>query len=287
MTALAKDGTPPAASDPQSPLCIIAGEGQLPVDLAAAVSATGRGVVLAEMAGHRADNPGGHEVIPFRVERLGRLFRTLRARGVTDVVMAGAVHRPKLDPLSFDLKTLSMAPYVVRVMKRGDDGLLRAVIGIFEREGFIIRGAYEFLSDLVAAPGPLTTVSPSAAQVKDAARAQDILTALGGQDVAQACVVARGLCLGIESIYGTDALLAYVAAHRPDRRPETGGVFAKIAKPEQDLRVDMPVIGPDTIERAAAAGLDGVWLDAGRVMILNAAEVRALAESKGICVWAS
>lgn len=271
----------------QTPLCIIAGEGQLPVDLAAAVSATGRPLVLAEMAGHRAENPGGHEVIGFRVERLGALFRALRKRGVRDVVMAGTVHRPRFDPKALDLKTLSMAPYVLRVMRRGDDGLLRAVIGIFEREGFHIRGAYEFLCDLVATPGPLTATAPSAAQIRDAARARDILAALGGQDVAQGCVVARGLCLGIESIYGTDALLSDVAAHRPERRPENGGIFAKIAKPAQDLRVDMPVIGPDTIERAAAAGLDGVWLEAGRVMILNAAEVRARAEARGLCIWAS
>lgn len=274
-------------ADQQTPLCIIAGEGQLPIDLAEVVSTAGRPVILAEMAGHQAENPGHHEVIPFRVERLGALFRALRSRGVEDVVMAGAVHRPKLELTAFDLKTLSMAFYVFRVMKRGDDGLLRAVIGIFKRDGFRIRGAYEFLTDFVAQPGPLTAQGPTPNQVKDAQRGQGILTALGGEDVAQACAVARGLCLGIESLYGTAALLNYVADHRADRRPETGGVFAKIAKPGQDLRVDMPVIGPDTIDQVAAAGLDGVWLEAGRVMILNAAEVRARAEAKGICIWAS
>lgn len=275
------------ASQTNTPLCIIAGEGQLPVDLAAAVSQQGRPVILAQMQGHEADNPGGHDVIGFRVERLGALFRALRARCVVDVVMAGSVHRPRIDPLAFDLKTLSMAPLVFRVMKRGDDGLLRAVIAIFERAGFQIRGAHEFLSDLVAQPGSLTKAAPTKAQLADAARARKILTALGPQDVAQACVVARGLCLGIESIYGTDALLAYVARHRPDRRPETGGVFAKIAKPGQDLRVDMPVIGVSTIEAAGAAGLDGLWLESGRVMILDAAAVRSRADDLGICLWAS
>ena len=269
------------------PLGIIAGQGGLPVALAQAVAASGRGVVLAEMEGHPSGVPGGHPVVPFRVERLGALFRGLRAHGVEDLVMAGILHRPHFDPLAFDLKTLSLAPRIFRGLKQGDDGLLRMVIAIFEEAGFRVRGAHDFLTDLVAAEGPLTRSAPSAAQRAEGARGRVILHALAPADVAQSCVVARGLCLGLETLYGTDAMLADVARHRPERRPERGGTFVKLSKPGQELRADMPVIGPATIRGVAAAGLDGICLEAGRVMILDAGEAIRLAEEKGIAIWAS
>lgn len=269
------------------PLCIIAGEGQLPVDLAAAVAGANRPVILAQMQGHTCENPGNHEVVDFRVEKLAALFQALKARQVTDVVLAGTVHRPRIDWRAFDVATLLMAPRILRILSRGDDGLLRAVIAMFEGQGFRIRGAHEFLSDLVASPGTLTARAPTADDLRDAARAREILTALAPKDVAQACIVARNLCLGIESLYGSDALLRYVADNRAARHPHSGGVFAKIAKPGQDLRVDMPVIGPATVEAAVAAGLSGICLEAGRVMILSAADVIAKADEKGLSLWAS
>ncbi len=268
------------------PLGIIAGQGGLPVALDAAVAASGRGVVLAEMEGHPSGVPGGHPVVPFRVERLGALFRGLRAHGVEEVAMAGILHRPDFDPRRFDLKTLRLVPRIFRGLKAGDDALLRMVIAIFEENGFRIRGAHEFLPDFVASRGPMTRSAPSEAQTRDAARGRAILSAIGAEDVAQACAVARGLCLGIESIYGTDALLSDVARHRPERRPETGGTFVKVAKPGQEMRADMPVIGPATVAGVAAAGLDGICLEAGRVMVLEAGEAVRLAEEKGICIWA-
>ncbi|WP_255471540.1 LpxI family protein [Poseidonocella sp. HB161398] len=269
------------------PLGIIAGQGGLPVELAAAVAASGRGVVLAEMEGHPSGVPGGHPVVTFRVERLGRLFRDLRRAGVEEVAMAGILHRPAFDPRCFDLKTLALVPRIFRGLRAGDDALLRLVIAIFEENGFRIRGAHEFLADLVVPPGPMTREGPSRAQKGDAARGRAILAAIGPEDVAQACVVARGLCLGIEAIYGTDALLSDVARHRPERRPETGGTFVKVSKPGQEMRADMPVIGPATVAGAAAAGLDGICLEAGRVMILDAPNAVRMAEEKGICIWAT
>jgi UDP-2,3-diacylglucosamine hydrolase len=104
--------------------------------------------------------------------------------------------------------------------------------------------------------------------------------------VGQGCVVAAALCLGVEAIYGTDALLADVASHRPLRHPSKGGVFVKCAKAGQDLRVDLPTIGPDTIDRCVAAGLSGICLQAGHVIVLDRAEVVARADAAGLALWA-
>ncbi|WP_108257610.1 UDP-2,3-diacylglucosamine diphosphatase LpxI [Mangrovicoccus ximenensis] len=145
--------------------------------MAGAVAASGRGVVLAEMEGHPSGVPGGHPVVPFRVERLGALFRGLRAHGVEEVAMAGILHRPDFDPRRFDLKTLRLVPRIFRGLKAGDDALLRLVIAIFEENGFRIRGAHEFLPDFVAPKGPMTRSAPSASQLGDAARGRAILAA--------------------------------------------------------------------------------------------------------------
>ncbi|MGB0905712.1 MAG: LpxI family protein, partial [Mangrovicoccus sp.] len=117
-------------------------------------------------------------------------------------------------------------------------------------------------------------------------RGKAILDALAGQDVAQACVIAGGQCLGIESVYGTDALLKFVTDQRPNRRPETGGVLVKRPKTGQELRVDMPVIGISTIEAALAAKLSGVCLAAGQVMVLDCPAVASLCDREGISLWA-
>jgi DUF1009 family protein len=130
------------------------------------------------------------------------------------------------------------------------------------------------------------TVSPRDAA--DAERAAAIVAALGAVDVGQGAVVAQGLCLGVEALPGTDALLAQVAgigALRPD--PERGrGVFYKAMKLEQDRRIDLPTIGPDTLRAAAEAGLGGIAFQAGSVICLDLDEMRRLAAELGLFLWA-
>jgi len=268
------------------PLGIIAGSGGLPAQLVRAAEAAGRGVVMAAPEGAVISGPTQPSV-RFRMERLGHLFRDLRAGDVEELVFAGAIHRPRLEPRRFDLATLRLLPTLLKALKGGDDAALRSVVRIFEARGFRIRGAHEFLPELLADPGALGALCPAPEQLADAARAAAILAALGPEDVAQACAVARGLCLGIETIYGTDALLGDIARHRPERHPRRGGVLLKLPKPGQDLRMDMPVIGPGTVRAAAAAGLTGICIASGRVMVLEAGETVAAADREGLCLWAT
>ena len=107
----------------------------------------------------------------------------------------------------------------------------------------------------------------------DAWRAWSILSALGELDVAQACVVAQGMCLGIETAQGTTAMLRFVAETRGVFPKNARGTLVKWSKPGQDLRIDMPAIGPDTVDQAASAGLSGICLEAGGVIVLDRDEV--------------
>lgn len=256
--------------------------------LARALAAQGRAVLMAEMAGFLIDNPDGLPVIPFRVEKLGALFKALRAAGVAEVVFAGAVARPRLDPAQFDFKTLTLAPRIVSAMKGGDDTTLRAVLDIFEAEGFAVRAAQDIVPELLPPEGVLTRAQPCPRDCKDAARAAAIVAALSAVDVGQGVVVAGGLALGVEALPGTDRMLAQVAGLPADLRPDPAaarGVLFKGPKAGQDRRVDLPVIGPDTVAGAAAAGLSGIVIAAGGVMVLDRAAVIAAADDAGLFLW--
>lgn len=270
------------------PVGIVAGRGALPVALARALAAQGRAAILAEMAGCPVENPDGLPVIPFRVEKLGALFKALRAAGVAEVAFAGAVARPRLDPAQFDFKTMMLAPRIASALKGGDDATLRTVLDIFEGEGFAVRAAHEIAPDLLPPAGVLTRAQPGARDRKDAARAAAIVDALSAVDVGQGVVVAGGLALGVEALPGTDRMLAQVAALPDGLRPDPAsarGVLFKGPKTGQDRRVDLPVIGPDTVAGAAAAGLSGIAIAAGGVMVLDRAAVIAAADEAGLFLW--
>ncbi len=270
------------------PVAIVAGRGALPVALSRALAGQGRAAVLAEMAGFPVANPDGLPVVCFRVEKLGALFKALRGHGVAEVAFAGAVARPRLDPAQFDFKTLTLAPRILPALKGGDDATLRMVLDIFEAEGFAVRAAHEIAPELLPPAGVLTRAQPGSRDRKDAARAAAIVAALSAVDVGQGAVVADGLALGVEALPGTDRMLAQVAGLPADLRPDPGaarGVLFKGPKAGQDRRVDLPVIGPDTVAGAAAAGLSGIAIAAGGVMVLDRAAVIAAANAAGLFLW--
>lgn len=258
-----------------SRIAIIAGTGRLPALLAQALDAP----VIAAMDGFLPD--GVTPDIVFRLERLSPLMRELAARGVEQVIFAGAVRRPALDPQLFDPETATLVPRILAAMQGGDDGLLRAVIGVFEEAGFAVVGVEDVAPHLVPAEGCLVG-DPSESDRRDAARAATIVQALGQVDVGQGAVVASGLCLAVEALPGTDAMLDWVASTRQG----AGGVFFKAPKPGQDRRIDLPALGINTVQRAAQAGLSCIAWEAGGVILLDRDAVLDAARTHGITLWA-
>lgn len=260
-------------------LAILAFDGELPQVLRAAHP----DAVVVTFAGsaHQMRPP----TIEHRYEKLGSVFDDLRARGVTRLVLAGGLSRPPLDPAQLDPFMMALAPRIMAAMQGGDDALLRLVISVFEDQGFTVIGAHELCPELVAAAGLLAGPKPSQQDQSDATRAADILLALSPLDVGQGAVVAAGLCLGVETVQGTDFMLDSVARTAPHLR-RAKGVQVKAAKRGQDLRVDMPAIGPDTIAGAVRAGLSGIVIQAGSVMILDRAATCQAAEDAGIFLMA-
>jgi DUF1009 family protein len=260
-------------------LAIIAGRGGLPAALVAALAE--RPLVCA-LDGFAPDGLMPDQV--FRVERLVPFLNALADQGVARVTFAGAVQRPRLDPALFDPMTAQMVPRLLGAMQQGDDATLREVIAIFEETGIEVVGVDDLCPALVPGAGVLAgTVTP--ADERDADRAAAIVTALGAVDVGQGCVVAAGLCLAVEALPGTDAMLAQVAQLPRDLRPAKG-LFYKAPKPGQDRRIDLPALGVQTVRNAAAAGLAGICWQAGGVICLDLPAMQAEAIAQGLFLWA-
>lgn len=267
---------------------IIAGTGMLPGLLADRLDADGTPFVIAELDGFPMENRKGRPVERFIVERLALLFDRLHELGVKRVVFGGAVARTKLNPEMIDPKTAMLLPAILPALQQGDDATLRAVISLFEDEDLAVVGADAVAPELLPPAGVLTKAQPDAADEKDAARAAQIVTALGAADVGQGAVVAQGLCLAVESLPGTNAMLRWVGDVAAGLRPDphgAGGVFFKAPKPGQDRRIDLPAIGPETVVAAHGAGLAGIVVEQGGVMLIEPERTVAEADARGIFLW--
>ena len=269
-------------------LAIVAGNGLLPKMLAEDAASRGREYRVITFKGVPLGWAEDHPVIEAEFEKIGSLFRDMKEAGCKAVVFAGGMARPKLKPLRFDARFAKLSTKLLPALKRGDDATLKVIVKTFENEGFRVVAAHEVLSDLTIGPGFLTETRPAQEDFDDIMRAVEIVTELGKLDVGQAAVVAQGICLGVESIQGTDRMLDGIvggaARYLPDEKG-TRGVMYKAPKPGQDWRVDLPAIGPVTVEKIAAAGLGGLVIEANAVLVLARREVVRIADENGLFVW--
>ncbi len=275
-------------------LAIIAGRGDLPRLIAEAARTRARPYLVVSFPETPLDwvEGEGHPHERHRFEKVGRLFAALTRAGCKEVVFAGGMDRPRLRLWQADWGAVRVAARVLRLLRQGDDAMLRGLGRIFEEQGMRLVSAQDCVEGLTltAEPGILGRHVPDARARADAARAAEILRALGPVDVGQAAVVAGGVCLGLEAVEGTDALLARVADLPEGKRahaPPPAGLLLKAPKPGQDRRFDLPAIGPRTLKGAAKAGLAGVVIEADGVQILDRAATLAAADRAGLFLWSA
>jgi DUF1009 family protein len=267
------------------PLGILTCAGSLPLEIAAAVAAQGRGVHLVAIDGF-----AGPEVAAYSHERVGlgqlnRMIRSFRRAGCLEIVIAGAMQRPDLMRLRPDLGLLRHLPTILSLTRGGDDSVLRRIVRFFEAQGFVVRGAGDVAPGLLAPAGAVGSRQPTTADQAAIARAARAVAVLGAFDVGQAAVATVDRAIAIEGARGTDALLTQLTERRSVApATELPGVLVKLAKPGQEMRVDLPAIGPRTIERAAAAGLAGIAVGAGQSIVLERAQTVAAADAAGLFV---
>lgn len=297
-------------------IALIAGTGGLPPHVAGSLMVQGRVPIICEMRGFPSDIKGEFARIPFRIETLGMLLATLTSLGVTEVCMAGAVQRPAVDPTAIDAATAPLVPRLQAAMALGDDGTLREVIAIFEDNGFAVVGAHQIAPDLLPIVGVHTKTPPpdltdalitARAAMADMARADQGQALLLRDDAVIAAEDARGTAAmlrdfsdplndgsdqgGIlDDVFGVfgDAIggvADWLSGADYSSAPGAGAILYKAPKPDQNLQADMPLIGPDTAMQAAEAGLTGIVIPAGTVMVLDLPQVVAILDAQGMFLW--
>jgi DUF1009 family protein len=267
---------------------IIAGSGVLPFSVAELLRARGIAPFLFAVRGFcdpvRVAQFPHHWVA---LGQVGRLTRLMRSEGCRDIVFIGGAVRPALSDIRLDWGTVRALPAIAAALRGGDDHLLLGVSRIFERHGFRVVGIQDVAPELLMPEGSITCLTPDADALADIARGRDLMRALSPFDVGQAVVVIDGHVVAVEDIEGTDGLLARVARLRQEKRIRAKpgrGVLVKMPKTTQDLRFDLPTLGPKTIEGLVAAGLAGIAVVAGHTLVAEADVMTAKADRAGLFV---
>lgn len=266
------------------PLGVVAGGGTLPLRVVQAASALGRPVHVVVLEGHGDPaSYAGQSHLTLRWGLAAQMLAWLKQHGVTEVVLAGNVTRPSLLSLRPDAASVKLLGRIGRAAFNGDDSILRAVMKVLAEEGFEVVGAQALLSGLLPAAALLAGPMPDDVARADIARGLGVCHALGAVDVGQTVVVQQGLVLGVEAIEGTDALIQRTGALK---REGPAPILIKAPKPTQSTLVDLPTIGPKTVESARAAGLRGLAFQAGGTILLEREATIAAAEAAGIFLLA-
>ncbi len=276
------------ALDPSSPVGIIAAGGVMPFAVADSVSARGGKPVLFALKGACdavAVKRFRHHWIA--VGQVGRAMKLFRSENCRDLVFIGTLVRPALSEIRLDWTTIRLLGRVWAAFRGGDDHLLSGIGRILEQDGFRMVGIKDVAPELLMPEGCVTRTAPDDKAAADIGRGREVLAALSPFDIGQAAVVIDGHVVAVEDIEGTDGLLARVARLRGEgriRAKAPRGVLVKAPKSGQDLRFDLPTIGPRTVERAIEAGLSGIAIVAGHTIVVEPQAMIATADAAGLFV---
>jgi DUF1009 family protein len=271
-----------------SPIGLIAGGGVMPFAVADSLIARGIDPVLFALNG--ACDPVAVERFRHHwisVGQVGRAIKLFRAENCRDLLFIGTLVRPALSEIRLDWGTLRVIGRLWAAFRGGDDHLLSGIGRILEQDGLRMVGIKDVAPDLLVPEGCLTRKAPDENAAADIARGREVLRALSPFDIGQAAVVIDGHVVGVEDIEGTDGLLARVARLRKEgriRATARRGVLVKAPKSGQDLRFDLPTIGPRTIEGADAAGLVGIAIVAGNTIVVEPQTMIEAADAAGLFV---
>ena len=209
---------------------------------------------------------------------LGKCIKLLKAAGATRAVMAGQVKHTKIFAGGI-VPDLTMLSLLVKLTSRNTDGILGAVAAVLADQGIELVDSTSLLTPLLAGPGVLTARAPSSDERRDLEFGCSCADALAGADVGQTLVVKDRAVVAVEAMEGTDAVIA-----RAGQLAGPGTRVIKVAKPNQDMRFDVPVVGIATVEAMRAAGATALSVDAGRTLLIDGPLVVQAADAAGIAI---
>jgi DUF1009 family protein len=272
---------PGGAAGPQpGPLGLIAGNGRFPFLVAEAARRRGRRVVAVAIREEtfpelEREVDAVHWV---SLGQLGRCIEALKAEGVTEAVMAGQVkHRQIFSGIIPDLKLMAV---LARLAVKNTDSLIGALADVLAGEGIRLLPSTSLLEDQMASPGPMTRSRPSRDERQDIEYGSRVARTLAGLDLGQTVVIKSRATVAVEAMEGTDEVI-----RRAGRIAGPGTTVVKVAKPRQDMRFDVPVVGAGTLDAMSAAGAHVLALDAGKTLLIDRASFLVRANETGIAVW--
>jgi DUF1009 family protein len=274
-------------------LGLIAGNGSFPLLLLDAALAQGAQVVVAaikEETSPLIDNRGALAVYWLSLGELGKLIDTFKREGVSTAIMAGQVkHKQIFSAIRPDWR---LAKVLFSLGTRNTDSLIGAVAKVLEDEGIHLISSTSYLEPLLAKPGVLTRRAPNDAEQNNISYGRQVARNLAQYDIGQTVVIAESACVSVEAMEGTDATILRAGeimkstAHEGDSMLSRALTVVKVAKPNQDMRFDVPVIGLKTIETMQHAGASCLAVDAGKCLFLDGEKIIAAANEAGIAIAA-
>ena len=284
---------PSKIQNPKSKIGLVAGWGRFPVVVAQSIKDQGHEVHCVGLEGHADAALAGicDSFLVSGVARLGAHIRYFRRHGVTQATMAGKIFKHKL--LFGRFGWLSLVPDLTTIraffptfvqgrQDRADDTLLGVVVDQFARRGIIMTPATDLAPQLLAKAGRLTRRGPTAAQEQDIAFGWQLAKEMGRLDIGQSVAVKGRAVIAVEAVEGTDACIRRAG----ELCPQGGFTVVKVAKPQQDMRFDVPTVGVSTIENLIAAGAGVLAIEAGKTILVDQAEVVAMADRHGLAIVA-
>lgn len=264
-----------------SHLALIAGNGLYPSTMVAAARRAGvqRLIAAAFLDETRTDLADRVDVIEwFRVGQLGKLIAFFKREGVRQAVMVGQIAPKNLFDLRPDLRTLLM---LARLPRRNAESLFGAIGDELAKDGITLLPATTFLEEFMPAAGQVAGPAVKKRRWDDARYGYEIAKESSRLDIGQTVVVKNGTVLAVEAFEGTNE-----AVKRGGALGRGGATMVKVAKPGQDMRFDVPVVGPDTIRVAAEAGVDLIAVEAGKTLLLGVEELRAECQARRVSLIA-
>ncbi len=267
---------------------IIAGNGILPVEIFREMQKHKRKPMLIGVSGEIDSDLAVHADAVLGFGQLGKLFELLKQNDVHHLIFAGGIHRrPDIKSLKMDMATLKEVPTMLKIVMGGDNSILSKIAEYFARKNIIVVGAHQLVPGLLAGKGvicgkpALKTAMPMIEKAFKAAKM------IGALDVGQAAIAEDGRVIALEAAEGTDGMIRRVGelrlSGRLSAKPKMG-VLVKAMKPEQDMRADLPAIGPKTIDSVFAAGLKGIAVESGHTFILEREATLKRARELGIFI---
>ena len=215
-----------------------------------------------------------------KIGEAGKILKAFKDNGVQDIVLAGGIKRPSFKELIPDWEGMKIMTKLA-IKSMSDDSMFRAVIDEIEKHGFKVVGIEEVVPEMMFSEGIYGKTKPSSDDMSDIKRGITVAKALGAVDVGQAVVVQEGMVLAVEAIEGTDMMLSRAATVK---KAGKAPVMVKVLKPGQDLRVDLPAIGLQTIEQLKKYGIKGIAVEAGGILLIEREAVIKQADEAGIFI---